>query len=286
MRKSTLAALGATALVAAALAGPAGATSAGSAGATSTSAGQTGTATGYLVLVKKGTSVSGVVADLKAIGAKVTSVNEAIGLVRVTSRDSAFRTHGKVAGVAGRRRRPDDRLGAGAQAAGDRAGAPQGRQGQGRRDHSHQGHPWRRPARRQPLGHADGQGRPGPPDHHRQQARCGSASWTPAVQADHPDIAPELRLQLCPATSSRTCPTSTGRASSRAASTRSARTTAVTARTSPAPSPRRCNGFGVSGVAPERGPRRGARGPGQRLLLPAGRRSTRSPTPATPASTW
>ncbi|HEY5419104.1 MAG TPA: hypothetical protein VIL10_00080, partial [Marmoricola sp.] len=70
MRKSTLAALGATALVAAALAGPAGATSAGSAGATSTSAGQTGTATSYLVLVKKGTAVSGVVADLEATGAK------------------------------------------------------------------------------------------------------------------------------------------------------------------------------------------------------------------------
>ena len=101
MRKSTLAALGATALVAAALAGPAGATSAESAGATSTSAGQTSTATSYLVLVKKGASISGVVTDLKAIGAKVTSVNEAIGLVRVTSRDSAFRTHGKVAGVQG-----------------------------------------------------------------------------------------------------------------------------------------------------------------------------------------
>ena len=65
MRKSTLAALGATALVAAALAGPAGATSAESAGATSTSAGQTGTATSYLVLVKKGASVSGVVTDLR-----------------------------------------------------------------------------------------------------------------------------------------------------------------------------------------------------------------------------
>lgn len=101
MRKSTLAALGATALVAAALAGPAGATSAGSAGATSTSAGQAGTATSYLVLVEKGTAVSGVVADLEATGAKVTSVNKAIGLVRVTSRDSAFRTHGKVAGVQG-----------------------------------------------------------------------------------------------------------------------------------------------------------------------------------------
>ncbi len=101
MRKTTLAALGATALVVAAMAGPAGATSAGSAGATSTAAGTSGTPTSYLVLLEKGASVSGVVSDLRATGAKVTSVNRAIGLVTVTSRDSAFRTHGKVAGVKG-----------------------------------------------------------------------------------------------------------------------------------------------------------------------------------------
>ena len=53
------------------------------------------------MLVEKGASVSGVVTELKAIGARVTSVNTAIGLVSVTSRDSAFRTHAKVDGVQG-----------------------------------------------------------------------------------------------------------------------------------------------------------------------------------------
>jgi subtilisin family serine protease len=99
MRKKTLAALGAAALVAAAMAGPAGASSAKPEGATSATKGK---ATNYVVLLKKGASTSRAATDLKASGAKVTSVNTAIGMVTVTTTDTDFRANGKkVSGVQG-----------------------------------------------------------------------------------------------------------------------------------------------------------------------------------------
>ena len=99
MRKKTLAALGAAALVAAAMAGPAGASTAKSQGATSLTK---GAATNYVVLLKKGASVSRAAADLRASGVKVTSVNTAIGMITVTTTDADFRANGQqVAGVQG-----------------------------------------------------------------------------------------------------------------------------------------------------------------------------------------
>lgn len=93
-----MAVLGASALVAGAMAGTAGVTTAAQ-GATNAADGQ---AQSYIVLVDQGASVSGVAADLKAAGNKVTSVNKAVGMVSVTTADQAFRAHAaKVDGVEG-----------------------------------------------------------------------------------------------------------------------------------------------------------------------------------------
>jgi len=74
------------------------------AGATPQRASQSsqGAATSYVVLAKAGGSAQALANQLRASGATVTSVNEAIGMVTVTSSDTAFasRTHG-LAGVSG-----------------------------------------------------------------------------------------------------------------------------------------------------------------------------------------
>lgn len=91
MRHSKLMALiGATALGVTGLASTASAqsaTSATSAVATSSSA---GSAESYVVLAERGGSATALAAKLKAQGATVTSVNEQIGLVTVTSKDAGF----------------------------------------------------------------------------------------------------------------------------------------------------------------------------------------------------
>ncbi|HEX8095231.1 S8 family serine peptidase [Jatrophihabitans sp.] len=88
------------AVAAAALAVPALAT-VGTAGAASQSASQ-GAAASYVVLAGTGQSAQALADQLSAGGASVTSVNQAIGLITVTSRDTAFapRTRG-LAGVDG-----------------------------------------------------------------------------------------------------------------------------------------------------------------------------------------
>ena len=95
----------------------------------------------------------------------------------------------------------------------------------------------RRPARRQPVGHADDQGRPGPHPHAGQPQGQGRdhRHRRPGGPPGHP---PELRLPGIAQLREGHRPTSTGRARSRAAPTRSAPTTAGTARTSPASSRR------------------------------------------------
>lgn len=95
-RSRTIAALGAAALVAAALAAPAGASTSGT---TTKKADRAGS---YLVLVEKGADANAVATRLRAEGAKVTSVNTAIGMVMVTSDDANFRADGdRAQGVQG-----------------------------------------------------------------------------------------------------------------------------------------------------------------------------------------
>jgi hypothetical protein len=97
------------AAAAAALAIPAFAVSA--AGATSQSATQ-GAATSYVVLAKAGESAQALADRLSAGGATVTSVNQAIGMVTVTSSDTAFTTHARgLAAVAGAQPGPVGREG-------------------------------------------------------------------------------------------------------------------------------------------------------------------------------
>src|SRR3954447_5715955 len=56
----------------------------------------------YVVLLERGAPIRTAVAALRAQGAKVTHVNRAIGVVTVTSKDPAFRTHGaSIRGVQG-----------------------------------------------------------------------------------------------------------------------------------------------------------------------------------------
>lgn len=94
MRHSrALAALGATALVAAALAGPAGA------GSASAKVLHTGKSKNYLVLTTSAAAAEGVAAKLRSEGAKVTSVNSDVGMVVVRTDDSNFRAN--AAGVSG-----------------------------------------------------------------------------------------------------------------------------------------------------------------------------------------
>jgi subtilisin family serine protease len=96
MRKSRII----VALAAAALAVPAFAVS--SAGAASQGAQSSeGAETSYVVLAKDGGSAEALAKQLSAAGATVTSVNQAIGLVTVTSRDTAFSSHARGLGVAG-----------------------------------------------------------------------------------------------------------------------------------------------------------------------------------------
>ena len=69
------------------------------AGAATRSAGQQsteGAAVSYVVLAKSGGSAQSLAQQLRADGAIVTSVNQAIGMLTVTSRDTAFsaRTRG------------------------------------------------------------------------------------------------------------------------------------------------------------------------------------------------
>ncbi|HJQ02083.1 MAG TPA: S8 family serine peptidase [Jatrophihabitans sp.] len=74
------------------------------AGAATQSAGQQSTevaAASYVVLTTAGGSAQALAQQLRAGGAIVTSVNQAIGMVTVTSRDTAFSTHTRgLAGVA------------------------------------------------------------------------------------------------------------------------------------------------------------------------------------------
>lgn len=61
-----------------------------------------GAAANYVVLLDAGASTSAVAAQLSAAGATVTRANTAIGLISVTSRDSAFRASaGAISGVKG-----------------------------------------------------------------------------------------------------------------------------------------------------------------------------------------
>ncbi|MEO6501782.1 MAG: S8 family serine peptidase [Jatrophihabitantaceae bacterium] len=75
------------------------------AGAAPQSAGSSssqGAAASYLVLAKAGGSADALAEQLRADGASVTSVNQSIGLLTVTSRDTAFSSHTRgLAGVAG-----------------------------------------------------------------------------------------------------------------------------------------------------------------------------------------
>lgn len=70
---------------------------AGLTGLATTASATTGSATGtgqqasYVVLAEAGASATAIASELKAQGARVTSVNTAIGLVTVTSTDSSFR---------------------------------------------------------------------------------------------------------------------------------------------------------------------------------------------------
>jgi lantibiotic leader peptide-processing serine protease len=97
MRHSrVLAACGAAALVAAALAGPAGA------GSASAKVVHTGKKDSYVVLTQSAAGADSVAARLRAQGAEVTSVNKAIGMVVVKSDDANFRQNaGAVSGVDG-----------------------------------------------------------------------------------------------------------------------------------------------------------------------------------------
>src|SRR5690348_7721439 len=99
MRRSRfLIAAAAAALAVPALAGTA-------AGAATRSADQQsteGAAVSYVVLAQSGASAQSLAQQLHADGAIVTSVNQAIGMLTVTSRDTAFSTHTRgLASVAG-----------------------------------------------------------------------------------------------------------------------------------------------------------------------------------------
>ncbi len=97
MRQSrVLAACGAAALVAAALAGPAGANS------TSATVVHSGKSESYLVLTRTPAAADDVAAELRSQGGSVTSVNQDVGMVLVSSDDANFRSAaGSVAGVQG-----------------------------------------------------------------------------------------------------------------------------------------------------------------------------------------
>src|SRR6478609_1928785 len=61
-----------------------------------------GKAHSYVVLLDQGARVAPAVAALRAQGARVTDVNRAIGMITVSSKDPAFRTHGAaISGVQG-----------------------------------------------------------------------------------------------------------------------------------------------------------------------------------------
>jgi subtilisin family serine protease len=94
MRHSrVLAACGAAALVATALAGPAGA------GSSSAKVDHTGKQDSYLVLTKAPADAQAVASKLRAQGTKVTSVNDEIGLVVASSDNANFR--GQADGISG-----------------------------------------------------------------------------------------------------------------------------------------------------------------------------------------
>ena len=59
-------------------------------GATASATPAAPTAASYLVLADQAASASSVASALKAKGATVTSVNQAVGLIAVTSTDSGF----------------------------------------------------------------------------------------------------------------------------------------------------------------------------------------------------
>ena len=87
---------GSAALVAAALAGSAGA------GSASAQVVHTGTAQKYVVLADSASGADDLAAQLRSTGARVTSVNQAIGMVVVTSDDRNFRTNTRaLEGVSG-----------------------------------------------------------------------------------------------------------------------------------------------------------------------------------------
>lgn len=87
---------GSAALVAAALAGSAGVSTA------SAQVVHTGTAQKYVVLADSASGADDLAAQLRTAGAKVTSVNKAIGMVVVTSDDANFRTNTRaLSGVSG-----------------------------------------------------------------------------------------------------------------------------------------------------------------------------------------
>ena len=254
---------------------------------------KTGPRTTYVVLAEDAESVNRAVDTVEAAGGQVRDVNRAIGLVTASSSAVGFaaavNAADGVAGVArdtvigsaptqvvsrrkhgGARRAPErsSRSGPeGGHAEADRqvegaagvlpvghaddqhdAEGPRARQQGGvRRRHRHR-------HRRQPPGHrAQLQPRPQPQLHHR-----------------HPGDRRGLRRR-----SGRLLRGPGGR-----------RTRTATAPTSPAPSPRRVNGIGIAGVAPER--RRWSTSAPARTPASSScsRRSTRSPTPATTASTW
>ncbi|NNM47274.1 S8 family serine peptidase [Knoellia koreensis] len=96
-RARALAAASAAAMVAAGLTGLAT-----TATAAPTKATASGASSSWLVLADRGASTAALVKELRAAGATVTSVNEAIGLVSVTSKDARFRASAsRIAGVQG-----------------------------------------------------------------------------------------------------------------------------------------------------------------------------------------
>ena len=128
--------------------------------------------TSYVVLANEGDSAKTVAAKLRSSGATVTSVNEAIGLVTVTSTKSDFATTTRgladVAGVASDRSigyapgvrpgiRPSDRVEKEGRLAKTRGKSLKAAQRRRRR----------RPARLAVVGHGDDQGVQGAPDRPR-----------------------------------------------------------------------------------------------------------------------
>ena len=235
-RGRVIAALSATALAAAALT----ATTATSSAQPSTAVTAKGTATGYLVLTKKGADADAVAAALTKQGATVRSINRKIGLISVSSTKSNFRTTGKaISGVSGVA--ADRSIGK----APDRKISKVERENLTTKGAKGQAAAKAKPAKTDPLdgdlwGMRHDQGRPGARESPSATRRVSVGIMDTGVHGRPPRPRRELRPQACRATSPTDMPDIDGPpASSRAASTRRTTTTTVTAPTSPAPSPPR-----------------------------------------------